>query len=1283
MNIIIKQNYFTNIQTAINSLNDFFSSGFKTKNFPIIDGDYQLDIIVERIISRLDAVDPTWLSDESKYVEIIKTINDNLNGIDPVDGVYQTIVNSNNQMMLNVIDSYIGFKILQFIADNFQDFTKFINGIYTFEIFTKPSQYAEILDMFSQPIHFDEVPDLDIDEKIFDESIYVDGIMKNELIQVPEDMIQDNEVERIIGRKDLEGVEVLVDDAVQEAAEINYFENTKPAHMKYSENSKKWMISKQFEKVVNDLISALRKCDTTDDLMKFFGNGMDGIAPDKFLDNVCPFILTKVFANPKKYQGTDPKENALKNYTDSYDSILKQNSGANRFKNYDLFSTFKTDKDGTIQFIEDFLKLNLINKEDVTINNNTLLTIFNIFDSRIYLDIAYNLAPESIKNEKGEDAFVKEIRSRINKNSHSVNAYSKESTTDETNTSEVDDTGEIRDESTPDTTESVNEYVTNELIKLGDMSITDMLYCENYSDLIESEIDTMGDRLYNLGISPFLVEEYIGESFNEINNHLDGFIMEADVKKQRETFQQGVCCLMAEMEEIVKLNKQHRWNANTFASRYVKAFSLNPLGGLDGLSLLPGASEQHTNIKQVYHSTKKALKGKRGNFTPEQTDIIKQLNRLVSELWKNVSFFWINPRNWSKEIGLFKNDKTQKRTRNIAEIAQQIVDLKPDLEFIIDNDDFVNEAWYDGSSEYVFQEATTEKNNKRLNIAMSIIMRDMKKISELAKQNQWTNNACISMFKGETYGNVKQAIKYVNRGASGACGKFDDSQKEELKKLCEKLEEILRTVKLVSRNPLIGKNIKESNPVHKIASIATEIVGMQSNFEFIKSIPTNDSTSSSTANDTSSDDKTTTESFELDYLDIKSFAMYMEQEDGTIPEYMKTRLKMNDEIGKRENGNSGTSVTPVDLPPDIPQNPIPELTDSIDTKINTKGDSLDDVLGIGYENNPNKSDNNKDGKTVINITNNYTNSFNRDSGNTKTITTDDHSTGKHTSTNNSNSNNNHLENVTSDSSSNKSTKSSHVDRKSSKVDNSNHSKTTKTDRSNNNNNSNDSNDIKDSPTFEDNKKKLSSGKTIQEMFMILESSEPQQSLRNNAVKPPKEDTLTKAMDRDRETLSKQQSAKKGTQKIINTSKAGFKPIVRTKQWLTKVTDSLIKRDEDKVKTELTENASYRSSVHKAMRIALHTGAIGIAFALQPYLGVTALAVEGLRLADRNRLKKEVQKEAEVEIKIIDEKIKDLDHIDSAESRRQKYEYMRLKGKLESQLISSPKRAVKSSHWDSY
>ena len=1253
--IIIKQDYFNNIKVAIDSLNEFFTSGFKVKNFPAIDGDFVLEPTIERIISRLNCVDPTWMEDPNKMNDVINMISENLKNIDPVDGVYQTIVNSNNKTMIDAIDSYIGFKMIQLIADNFQDFGKFVNGIYTFELFTKTSQYTDVLDVFNQFIQFDELPELDLEEKIFDEGFYVDGLMKMSQIEFPPSMTIETETDRIINRHDLTDIDVFVDDSVQEAAEVNYFENTKPAHMKYSDKSSKLIISKEFEKVVNDLVSGLRNCDTTDDLIKYF-NELPSNAINKIPTVVMPFIFTKVITNKKKFKGNISTESDVENYTKSYDSIIEQNNGAKRFQNYDLFSTFKTDKDGTIQFIEDFMKLKLINDPEASIANNTLLTIFNIFDSRIYLDIAYNVLPDDKKKEQTEDAYVKEIRARINKNSRTNNAYKETDTVEEK----------------ADNNESVTEYVSKTLKEYRDATISDMLYCEQYYDMVMREIDTFDNRVYNANISPFAIDAYIGESYDEINNHLDDVFVEANIHKRRETLQSAVSSLISEMERIVSLDNKHQWNNNTFVHSYRTTTDMF-------VSLFPnitGSSKAHTDIKQVYFCTNKAIKGKSGNFTPEQRNALTRLHSLVEDLWLNVKIFWINPLNMTKRANLFNNDKKDKRVKNIARIARSIVAMKGDLEFL-QSDDFVTEAWYDGSSDYVFQEATTEENHRRINLAIKLLMEDMKSVVELSKKKMWTNNACINKFKtatgthgrtrSEAYTNLKQAIKYVNRGISGSCGKFKDGDKSTLKSLLEKLEDMQKAIRVMNFNitTMLGSNIKESSNAHKIATLANDIVGMESELEFLKSAPVKDTGTDNA--ESSSDDESVQESYNL-------HEFIMEEWNGEIPEYMKTRLKMSDDIGKEPRE---PEIAQIDVPRDIPQNDIGQLGDSINSRLDAGGE-LGDMLGSGFDNNPNKEK--VSSGTVINITNNYTNSFNKDSNNTTTTktTVDDHSSGKVTNTTDSNNKTNSDNDNSHDNKIDKSERksSSNTSRKSSNTDNSDRSSTS-TKGSNNNNNSNGSDDPKDSSNIikKDNEQKLSSGKTIQEMFMFLESKEPQ-SFGSDAGKPPKEDSLTKAMDRDRKSLATQQKVKKGLQKVANTGKAVLKPVSRAKQWLRKQVDSLIRRDEDQVKADIIENKSYRSAVFKAMHLALDLGMIGLAFTIQPFLGVFATGLAGLKMVDKNRLKKEAQREIESEIKVCEEKINDLNSMNTPAARKEKYEYMRMKSFLENQLTEVYKSPIK-------
>lgn len=884
--IVIKKEYFDNIKISIDSINSFFTSDFKNKNFPVIDSEFQLDGTIMDILSWLNNVDPKWIDDPSRVENALDAIHDSTENMD--GDIYAQLVNDNNTLVLDHINAFVGYKVLQLIADHFTEFSEFINGIYTFELFTKPSKYRKVIDIFSQNIPLSEIEDImgSATYTLFDDTKYVTNVFSNEQIKLPDTLKQDTEITRFSNYNDL-NIDVVIDESVQEAAEVNYFTDTKPKHIKYDEKKDKWMISKQFEKTVNNLVAALRKCDTTDDLVQLFGDMKPNRVPepDDFTNVVIPYILAQVYSKPSKYYNENYDKSLMDNYTNSYKSIVNKNSGAKRFQNYDLFSTFKTDKEGTIKFLEDFLKLNLMNDEDVVISNNTLLTLFNIFDSRIYLDIMYNMLPDNIKKDKypDEDGFVKKIRARINKNSRTANTYKPDNKAAEGN-------------DVP-TTENVQEYVNSCLKEFGDMSLTDMQYCEQFHSLLDDEIRCIGDVMYNKGISQIAIDRYIGESY----------IQEMDM--------------------------------------------------------------------------------------------------------------------------------------------------------------------------------------------------------------------------------------------------------------------------------------------------------------------------------------------------------------GDIPDYMKNRINISDDNGDTPN----VTTTDIQLPPDVPTNPVDDLVSSIDAKLNAGGD-LEDMLGAGYQDNPNK--NHHEGKVVYNITNNYHNSFNRDSNNTTTTNNNDLSTGKSTVTNTTNTNSHN------DSSTNKTVK---TDNSSRKTRNNGY---TSDKGSNNYNNSNDSVDTKEfSSTVRDGNKMFSSGHTIQEVFAFLESEEPL-SDGGNAGKPPKGDLLTTAMDADRKTLSTQQAAKKKLQKTVNTGKALLKPVTRTKQWLTKIIDSLIKRDEDRVKAEIIENPSYRTALYKAMRLALKFGLTGICFTISGYIGAAYLVIQGAKVADKQRLRKEVQEEFTTELEILDDKIQRASVENTPESRKAMYQMMRLRSKMESIALNSPRSRVK-------
>lgn len=506
--IIIKREYFDNIKTAIDSLNAYFSSDLKQRNFPVDNEDSNLDPTIAAVLEWLNNVEPEWIIDSSKLNETIDEIGNNSEGVTGPD-----VLDKLPESIAEKVYGVIGFRVLEMIANNFQSFNKFIDGIYTFQLFTNPSKYSMEIDLFSQPLQLYELKSLlhdDINISLYDPEKYVFGVFNNDQITLPVDMDQVNETERMKKKTDLKDFEIFVEEATQEAAEINYFENSKIPNIKYDDKNKTWEISTQFKNKVHSLISKLNSCEDTNDLKSLF-NSSSHPKPDDFSSVVVPYIIAKIFGNPKKYPFDDYDKEQLGLYTMSYQSIIDKNNGAKRFQNYDLFSTFKSNKQATIKFIEDFLTLNLVNDETCSINDNRLLTIFNIFDSHIYLNIVYNELPVAEKRNVSLDQFIKSTRARINKNSRAVIQ---------------DDESKITNNGVKDS-DTIKEYCVNELHSFGNMSIGDMNYCEAFRDVVYDEISTLDDAMYNIGMSQIDVSNYIGESYavmEQITGELPNYI---------------------------------------------------------------------------------------------------------------------------------------------------------------------------------------------------------------------------------------------------------------------------------------------------------------------------------------------------------------------------------------------------------------------------------------------------------------------------------------------------------------------------------------------------------------------------------------------------------------------------------------------------------------------------------------------------------------------------------------------------------------------------------------
>lgn len=512
--IIIKRAYFDNIRTTIDAINEFFSSQFKTKNFPSIESDTDVDIILNDIVEYLNNVEPSWIDNPDKVDAAVESINESIEEEHPT--TYDEATFSDK------IYAYIGYKVLQFIADNFDSFSELLNAIYSFDLFMNPDKYESVVTKMSQPISLSELTTLADSEnhvEIFSFDKYVNGIFSNKEYINMGDLDKSEQLMRISDYQPIgDKTEVVIDDSDedysdpeyderkieeqfhQEAAEVNLFEEEKPKHIKYDEKGDRFIISQQLRSLTNSIVSAIEKCESSEDLKALFSeDGEFSITKIRMLvDNQSPFILNKVFNNGKKCGIDTSNIDNLENYIKSYSSITEKNSGANRFFNYDIFSTFKVDKEGTIQFIKDFLTCDLYNKEDVVITNNTLLTLFNIFDSRIYFDKLYNLIPDSVKKEKHktEDSFVKKVRSRINKTSHAVKVYD-----DEKN----EDPDKIK------SAEEVQEFVFKTMRSLKDVSTTDMSMVDLYTEMVDAEISIVGNLMYNEGVSPVATSRLIQE----------------------------------------------------------------------------------------------------------------------------------------------------------------------------------------------------------------------------------------------------------------------------------------------------------------------------------------------------------------------------------------------------------------------------------------------------------------------------------------------------------------------------------------------------------------------------------------------------------------------------------------------------------------------------------------------------------------------------------------------------------------------------------------------------
>lgn len=478
--VVIKKEYFDKIKSAVDAINEYFNSEFQKKGFSLIIEEDNLDSSIRKIIENLDGIDPTFISDPSKVEDALKEIEDN----------------ENSETSDELIESIASYYMLQKIADNFQEFSNLINGIYSFDLFLNPSKYKNAIDIFTDEIDLPyQMENLDVSYKIFDVHDYVVGLMTNEAIEFPSELTAEEETSRIVEGRDIPDTEVKVDASTTES----YYEATdtnserldlESKNVAYDKSKKKFMPSVQLRSWYQELLDKLKKCDDIEELKTYFENYKFDPKDNKFLDFPIPYILSQVFSNDNKYTGDVPE--IVTTLEDRVYKKKKEDKATSRFADYDLFSTFKADKKGTIKFLESYFSLDLVNDENATIDNNVLLALFNIFDSRIYLSTLGRLT------EEGPATFVKEVRARINKSSRAVNVYQPNAKPDE------------EKEATPD---DVQEYARNQIKYFGDISLNDILYCEQISHIVYDELSTISDRLYNENLSPIKINNYLGNNF--------------------------------------------------------------------------------------------------------------------------------------------------------------------------------------------------------------------------------------------------------------------------------------------------------------------------------------------------------------------------------------------------------------------------------------------------------------------------------------------------------------------------------------------------------------------------------------------------------------------------------------------------------------------------------------------------------------------------------------------------------------------------------------------------
>ena len=182
-----------------------------------------------------------------------------------------------------------------------------------------------------------------------------------------------------------------------------------------------------------------------------------------------------------------------------------------------------------------------------------------------------------------------------------------------------------------------------------------------------------------------------------------------------------------------------------------------------------------------------------------------------------------------------------------------------------------------------------------------------------------------------------------------------------------------------------------------------------------------------------------------------------------------------------------------------------------------------------------------------------------------------------------------------------------------------------------------------------------------------EEDEKDKDSKSNKKKPadpgpaPKQAISSKAMDKAIKDSSKGNKLKDVAAEVKRTGMALMKVPKAIISALKRQIEEWEQMGDDKRKQKMLE-PGFRKNYYKKMR---HAIAYGVAFAINPLLDIMVFFVNYCNKERDARLRNELLHELEAEVRICDEKIRDAD---SGDDKKKKYQLMRIKDKLQAEIV---------------